>query len=198
MKFTATDIDGVWIIEPDRHEDERGWFARTHCVESFATHGLTTDFVQCSASFNHRAGTLRGLHYQAPPAAEAKLIRCVRGAVFDVAVDLRPGSATLGRWVSVTLSAENGTAIHIPQGCAHGFQTLAPATELFYQIDAPYAPALIHGVRWDDPDLAIAWPLDPPILADRDRALPTLAEALPAPAVLAKVNEMATLDADHG
>jgi len=198
MNFTATDIDGVWIIEPERHEDARGWFARTHCAESFAARGLTADFAQCSTSFNHRAGTLRGLHFQAPPAAEAKLIRCVRGAAFDVAVDLRRGSPTLGRWVSVTLSGENGRAIHIPEGCAHGFQTLGPGCELFYQISAPYAPALSRGVRWDDADIAIAWPLDPPIVGDRDRALPTLAEVLGAPAADPKINELATLDADHG
>ena len=100
MKFTATGLDGVWIIDAERHEDERGWFARTHCAESFAAHGLTAEFSQCSTSFNRNRGTLRGLHYQAPPAAEAKLIRCTRGAVFDVAVDLRPGSSSLGRWVS--------------------------------------------------------------------------------------------------
>ncbi len=194
MKFNATALDGVWIIEPDRHEDERGWFARTHCAESFRARGLTSEFSQCSTSFNRQRGTLRGLHYQAAGAAEAKLIRCARGAVFDVAVDLRPGSATLGRWISVTLSAGNGAAIHIPKGCAHGFQTLEPDTELFYQISVPYQPALARGVRWDDPALAIAWPLERPILSERDRALPTLTPPVPA----TKVNELETLGADHG
>lgn len=198
MRFGATEIDGVWIIEPDRQADERGWFARTHCAEEFAARGLTSEFAQCNASFNRRRGTLRGLHYQVAPAAEAKLIRCVRGALFDVAVDLRPGSATLGRWVAATLSADSGTAIHIPEGCAHGFQTLSDDTELFYQISTPYRPGLTRGVRWNDPELAIAWPLDRPVLSDRDRALPSLAEALGAPAAAQKVNELETLAADHG
>lgn len=198
MKFNATEINGVWIIEPDRQEDERGWFARTHCAEEFAARGLTADFAQCSTSFNRRRGTLRGLHYQAAGAAEAKLIRCVRGALFDVAVDLRAGSPTRGRWVAATLSAENGTQIHIPEGCAHGFQTLCDDTELFYQISVPYHPRRARGVRWDDPELAIPWPQERPILSDRDRALPSLAEALAAPAPAEKVNELARLAADHG
>lgn len=178
MKFHDTKIEGVTIVEPERIEDERGWFARTHCAEIFSERGLTSSFAQCSASYNRRRGTLRGLHFQAAPAEEAKLIRCVRGSIFDVAVDLRPGSATVGQWVSVELSEENGTAILIPEGCAHGFQTLADDTEIFYQISVPYQAPLSRGVRWDDPDLAIPWPLESSILSDRDRQLPSLAAVL--------------------
>jgi dTDP-4-dehydrorhamnose 3,5-epimerase len=178
MKFHETAIEGVWIIDPEPIEDERGWFARTHCSETFASRGLTPAFAQCSASYNRRRGTLRGLHFQAAPAPEAKLVRCVRGAVFDVTVDLRTGSGTRGRWVSVELTAENRRAILIPEGCAHGFQTLTDDTELFYQISVPYQPALSRGVRWDDPDLDISWPVGAPILSPRDGDLPSLREVL--------------------
>ena len=178
MKFRDTEIAGVWVIEPEHIEDERGWFARTHCADTFGSRGLTTRFSQCSASFNRKRGTLRGLHFQAAPAQEAKLIRCVRGAAFDVAVDLRPESSTRGRWVSVEISADNGFAILIPEGCAHGFQTLADDTEIFYQISVPYQPELSRGVRCDDPGLDIPWPVDAPTMSDRDRSLPTLGEVL--------------------
>jgi dTDP-4-dehydrorhamnose 3,5-epimerase len=176
MIFSKTKIDGIWTIDLEPIEDDRGWFARTHCAETFASHGLVSSFSQCSASYNRRRGTLRGLHFQAAPAEEAKLVRCVRGAIFDVAVDLRPGSPTYGHWVAEELTADNRRALLIPEGCAHGFQTLADDTELFYQISVPYVPALSVGVRWDDPDLAVAWPLDDPIMSERDRDLPGLSE----------------------
>jgi len=176
MIFLETKIDGVWVIDLEPTADERGWFARTHCAEIFASRGLVSSFAQCSASYNHRRGTLRGLHYQTPPAEEAKLVRCVRGAIFDVVVDLRPKSPTFGQWVSEDLTAENRRALLVPEGCAHGFQTLADDTELFYQISVPYAPAFAKGVRWDDPDLAITWPIDNPIMSERDRNLPGLSE----------------------
>lgn len=178
MKFRETEISGVWIVEPERIEDQRGWFARTHCVDEFGSRGLTTDFAQCSASFNRKRGTLRGLHFQAAPAEEVKLVRCVRGAAFDVAVDLRPASPTLGRWVSVEISADNGVAILIPEGCAHGFQALADSTEIFYQISVAYQPDLSRGVRWDDPTLNIPWPIDDLTMSDRDQGLPSLDEIL--------------------
>lgn len=174
MIFKPTEIAGVLVIEPEPHADGRGHFARTFCTEEFAGRGLPTAFAQCSTSYNRRRGTLRGLHFQAAPFAEAKLIRCTRGRVFDVAVDLRPGSTTYRRWTAVELDAEGGRQVFIPEGCAHGFQTLADDSELFYQITAPYRPEAVRGLRWDDPALAIAWPAIPPILSDRDAALPML------------------------
>lgn len=174
MIFHRTDIEGVWIIEPERAEDGRGWFARTFCAEEFAARGLVTAFAQCSVSFNARRGTLRGLHWQAPPVAEAKLIRCTRGRVFDVAVDLRPHSATFGRWTAAEIGAVDGRMIYIPEGCAHGFQTIEDASEIFYQISVPYRPTLARGIRWDDPEIGIPWPIAAPVLSARDRALPCL------------------------
>ncbi len=159
MKFVPTSISGVYIIQPERHEDDRGWFARTWCEEEFATHGLPVRFSQCNASFNKDRGTLRGMHLQDVPHQEAKLVRCTRGALFDVALDLRPGSPTFGKWESVELNEVNGTAFFIPEGCAHGFQTLVDATEVFYSITAPYHPESLRGARWDDPLFSIRWPL---------------------------------------
>jgi dTDP-4-dehydrorhamnose 3,5-epimerase len=174
MNFRPTKLDGVWIIDPERSSDDRGWFARTFCTEAFAARGLPTAFAQCSASFNARRGTLRGLHWQVAPYAEAKLIRCPRGHVFDVVVDMRPESGTFGRWIAAELSDENGRMIFIPEGCAHGFQSLVDNSELSYQITAPYRPALARGVRWDDPRIGVDWPIRNPILSPRDRALPLL------------------------
>ncbi len=180
MIFRDAGLDGVIVIEPERTEDERGHFARTWCRDAFAGRGLPVDFAQCNTSFNRRRGTLRGLHYQAAPHEEAKLIRCTRGRVFDVAVDVRPGSATLGRWCAAELSADNGRMVFIPGGFAHGFQTLEDASELFYQMSAAYAPEAVRGIRWDDPELAIDWPVADPILSERDRTLPGLDQAAPA------------------
>jgi len=178
MKFRETEIAGVWIVEPERFEDERGWFARTHCADTFGSHGLPRAFSQCSTSFNRKRGTLRGLHFQAAPAQEAKLVRCVRGAALDVAVDLRPDSPTCGRWTSVEITADNGVAILIPEDCAHGFQSLADNTEIFYMISVPYVPELSRGVRYDDPALGIPWPIESPTMSERDQALPSLDEVL--------------------
>jgi dTDP-4-dehydrorhamnose 3,5-epimerase len=175
MIFQQTAVPGVFMIEPERHCDARGHFTRTFCRAEFAARGLCADFVQTSASVNTQRGTLRGLHYQAAPAAETKLVRVVRGAAYDVAVDLRLDSPTYGRWVAAELSAENGRILYIPAGCAHGFQTLADDTELLYQIAPDYEPALSCGVRWNDPTLGIAWPIANPILSERDRTLPVLA-----------------------
>lgn len=177
MIFRETELAGVFLIEPEPVSDERGAFARVFCAREFAERGLETDIAQCSVSFNARKGTLRGLHYQAAPHEEAKLVRVSAGAVFDVAVDLRAGSKSYGRWIGAELSADNRRMLYIPKGCAHGFQTLHDATEVVYQISAYYEPASARGVRWDDPDLAIAWPdTAAPILSERDQAFPTLRE----------------------
>jgi dTDP-4-dehydrorhamnose 3,5-epimerase len=175
MMFQQTAVPGVFMIEPERHCDARGHFSRTFCRAEFAARGLCADFVQTSASVNTQRGTLRGLHYQAAPGAETKLVRVVRGTAYDVAVDLRLDSPTYGRWVAAELSAENGRMLYIPPGCAHGFQTLADDTELLYQIAPDYEPGLSRGVRWNDPMLGIAWPIANPILSERDRTLPVLA-----------------------
>ncbi len=161
MRFIETKIAGVFVIEPERHEDERGFFARTHCEREFREHGLAGRFVQCSVSYNRLKGTLRGMHFQAPPAAEAKLVRCTAGAIFDVALDLRASSPTFTQWAGVELTAENRRLVYVPEGCAHGFQTLAHDAEVFYQISALYDRELARGVRWDDPAFAIAWPAEP-------------------------------------
>ena len=173
MKFTPTKLAGVWLVDMERHADERGWFARTWCAEEFAAHGLPKSFSQCSSSFNRRRGTLRGMHYQVAPHAEAKLVRCTRGAMFDVALDLRPGSATFKQWAGVELTAENGRALYLPEGCAHGFQTLADDTEVFYQISCPWHSASGRGVRWNDPCFAIEWRQpELALLSDRDASYP--------------------------
>jgi len=175
MIFTPTKIAGVWIVEPERHADERGWFARTWCAEEFRHHGLNVHLSQSSASFNRRRGTLRGMHWQAAPHEEAKLVRCVRGVMFDVALDVRPDSATFKQWVSAELTPENGRALYIPEGCAHGFQTLADDTEVFYQIAGEYHPASGRGARWDDPAFGIAWPnVAGLICSERDASYPSL------------------------
>jgi dTDP-4-dehydrorhamnose 3,5-epimerase len=174
MRFTALALPGVLLVEIEPAADARGLFARVFCAEEFAAHGLPADFVQHSISYNHRAGTLRGLHYQRVR-PEAKLVRCLAGAAYDVIVDLRPGLASYGKWCAVELSAARRDAVFVPRGCVHGFQTLTDATELLYLIDTPYDAAAAAGIRWDDPSLAIPWPVADPILSDRDRALPWLA-----------------------
>ena len=174
MIFRETALAGVWLIEPERLGDERGFFARTWCRREFETRGLEPDVVQCNISWNAKRGLVRGLHYQTPPHAETKLVRCTRGAIWDVAVDLRPGSPTFKRWTAAELTADNRHAMYIPKGCAHGFQTLTDDTEVFYQMSAFHAPGAERGVRWNDPVLAIAWPIASVALSDRDRALPLL------------------------
>lgn len=173
MIFHETEFLGLYLVEPEPARDERGFFARTFCAREFAARGLDASIAQCSTSFNARKGTLRGMHYQAPPYAEAKLVRVVAGAIFDAIVDLRPDSPTRGQWRGFELSAENRRMLYIPQGFAHGFQTLRDGTEILYQISEFYEPASACGIRWDDPDLAIAWP-DPAgaILSDRDQTFP--------------------------
>lgn len=179
MKLTRAELDGVFIIDIDPQHDERGFFARTFCTEQFAAAGLETCFLQHSISWNPHAGTLRGLHFQAAPHAEHKLVRVTRGGVFDVVVDLRRGTPGFGQWQAVELSAENRRQLYIPPGVAHGFQTLLPDTELLYQISTPFHDASVRGVRWDDAALGIAWPAcDARLISQRDRALPDLAACL--------------------
>lgn len=175
MRFIPTELEGALIIEPERLVDERGFFARTWCSAEFARCGISTDFVQCNISFNHRKGTLRGLHFQDESIPEAKLIRCTMGAVFDVMVDLRTGSPTFGKWKSIELSALNRRMAYIPAGFAHGFQTLCDDTELFYQMSEFYRPELAFGICWNDPMIAIRWPeCNERIISPRDLTLPRL------------------------
>jgi dTDP-4-dehydrorhamnose 3,5-epimerase len=172
MIFTPTRLAGMWLVEIEPYSDERGHFARTWCRREFEAHGLDTDLAQASLSFNRARGTIRGLHFQRPPHGEVKLVRCTRGAIFDVAVDLRPASPTRRQWQGFELTAENGMALYIPRGFAHGFQTLAPDSEVFYQISQFYAPEAASGVRYDDPAFAIAWPLPVAAISPQDRAWP--------------------------
>jgi dTDP-4-dehydrorhamnose 3,5-epimerase len=165
MIFTETTIPGAFLVDVERHEDERGFFARTWCAAEFAARGLASSLTQCSISYNARRGTLRGMHYQAAPYEETKLVRCTRGAIYDVIVDL-----ATRRWEGFELTAENRRALYIPRGLAHGFLTLEDATEVSYQIDVPYEPGAARGVRWDDPALAIEWPFAPVVVSERDRA----------------------------
>jgi dTDP-4-dehydrorhamnose 3,5-epimerase len=176
MIFRETPLPGAWVLEPERIADERGFFARTWCRRDFETRGLDPDIAQCSVSFNHRRGTLRGLHFQVEPHAEAKLVRVTRGAVWDVIVDLRPDSPTFRRHFAVVLSAEEGNQLCIPKGMAHGFQTLEDATEVFYQISAFYTPEAARGYRWDDPAFAIPWPEPVTVISEKDRNLPLFEE----------------------
>ena len=173
MKFLPTPLTGAYLIELELREDERGFFARSFCQNEFKAHGLDPVLAQCNVSFNSKRGTLRGLHYQAEPHAEAKLVRCTRGAIWDVIVDLRKNSPTVRQWHSAELTAENRRAIYIPAGFAHGFQTLADDTEVLYQMSEFYHPESARGVRWDDRTLAIRWPIKDAVISPRDRAFPT-------------------------
>jgi len=179
MSFEETVIGGVWVIRPERLEDERGFFARTWDHDEFASRGISSRLLQCSMSFNRTRGTLRGLHYQVAPYEEGKLVRCTSGAVFDVALDLRPGSPTFKAWVGVELSADNRLALFVPEGCAHGFLTLADAVEVHYQMTEYYIPEAGRGVRWDDPAFGIAWPEQVSVINDRDRSYPDFGAASP-------------------
>jgi dTDP-4-dehydrorhamnose 3,5-epimerase len=174
MKFEATELPGVMRILPQPIADERGFFARLFCPEEFAAAGCAFSPVQMSLSHNHAALTLRGLHFQAPPFAEAKIVRAVRGGIHDVVVDLRAESPAYRRWIAARLSAENGEALLIPAGCAHGFLTLEDETDVLYQIDRLYTPGHARGLRYDDPALNVAWPAAPRVIAPADLALPPL------------------------
>lgn len=172
MIFRETALKGAFVIEAERIEDERGFFARTWCAQEFAAHGLNQQLVQCSISFNKHKGTLRGMHYQAAPYEEAKLVRCTKGSIFDVIVDLRPHSSTYAKHLSVVLSESNHRMLYIPEGVAHGFQTLEDDTEVFYQMSQVYHAASARGVRWDDPHFMIQWPQAERVISDRDRQYP--------------------------
>ena len=172
MIFHETEIPGVVLVELERLEDERGFFARSFCAEEFASQGLMANFVQANLAHNDRRGTLRGLHYQADPAPEPKLVRCTRGAVFDVAVDLRPDSASYCRWTGHQLDAQGHRALYIPAGCAHGLLTLQDHSEVSYLMGAAYVPELARGVRWNDPAFAIDWPFEPAVISARDAGFP--------------------------
>lgn len=172
MIFVATPLAGAYIVEPERNSDERGFFARTWCRQEFARHGLDIDIVQASISHNRRAGTLRGMHFAWPPSREGKLVRCERGAIFDVIIDLRPDSATFEKHCAVELTGDNHRALYIPPGCAHGFQTLVDDTDVLYMMTDFYEPNLADGVRFDDPAFGISWPLPVTVILERDRTYP--------------------------
>jgi dTDP-4-dehydrorhamnose 3,5-epimerase len=172
LHFTETTVVGAWVIDPNPHGDDRGRFMRAWCAQEFAEHGLTFLPVQANMGFSVRKGTVRGMHLQEAPALEAKLVRCTRGAMFDVALDLRPDSSTYGRWSGTELSAENGRMLYVPEHCAHGYQTLEENTEMHYMTSAFYTPSAVCGVRFDDPTFHIKWPLVATVVSDQDRNWP--------------------------
>lgn len=172
MIFTETPLPGAFLIKLEPHEDERGSFARSFCQHEFEAHGLSPVVAQCNISRNNKRGTLRGMHFQVAPYDEAKLVRCARGALWDVIIDLRPGSATRGQWYGVELTETNATQLYIPEGFAHGFQTLRDDTEIFYQISNFYAPDAASGLRYDDPAIKIDWPLPVSSISERDLSWP--------------------------
>jgi dTDP-4-dehydrorhamnose 3,5-epimerase len=172
MKLRETAVAGAYVVEPERANDERGFFARTFSAAAFSERGLEAAVAECSIAYNHLRGTLRGLHYQVAPHEEAKLVRCTRGSVYDVAVDLRSASPTYLGWAAVELSADDRLAFYVPPGCAHGYLTLIDETELQYQISEPQMPEAAAGVRWNDPGLGIEWPDTPQVISARDASYP--------------------------
>ncbi len=174
MLFTKTSIDGLWLIELECREDERGFFARTYCDAEFSAQGLNTRWPQCNLTGTADVGAIRGMHWQAEPLPEIKLVRCVRGRVWDCLVDVRPESATFGRWEAFELSGENRRMLYVGAGLAHGFQVLEEQSEMFYQMSESYVPELARGLRWDDPEVRIEWPLPVTVMSERDRGLPDL------------------------
>jgi dTDP-4-dehydrorhamnose 3,5-epimerase len=174
MKFSETALPGLRVIDLELREDERGFLARTYCDDEFAAHGLNTRWPQCNLTLTRKRGMVRGMHFQAEPKPEIKLIRCAAGAIYDVLVDVRRGSPTFGHWAGFELTAQNHRMLYVPGGFAHGFQCLTDNCEVFYQMSEFYVPKLARGVRWDDPQVGIQWPLANPILSERDRKLPLL------------------------
>ncbi len=172
MIFHDTDVQGAYLIELERHGDEGGFFARGFCSDEFQVRGVATKFVQVNDSLSSTTATLRGMHYQVAPHAETKMVRCIRGKLYDVALDLRVGSPTVGRSFGAELSEDNRRIMYVPKGCAHGFLTLEPDTEALYFVDEFYVPAAERGVRWDDPAFAIHWPMTPRVVSKRDRSHP--------------------------
>ncbi len=173
MRFEETKLQGAFIVHLEPKEDDRGFFARSFCQNEFAEHGLKTSIAQANLSFNHKAGTLRGMHFQYPPAAETKLIRCTTGSLYDVIVDLRPESSTFGQHIGVELSAANHVALYVPERFGHGFMTLVDGTEASYQVGEFYTPGKEGGLRFDDPTLGISWPMTPAVMSDKDSGWPT-------------------------
>lgn len=174
MIFTPTKLAGVWLIEPELLTDERGFFARTWCCREFEQRGLNPRIVQCNTSFNRRAGTVRGMHWQRAPHGECKVVRCTQGEIYDVVIDMRSDSPTYCQWVGAELTSKNRDAFYIPEGCAHGFQTLADDSEVFYQMSEFFVAEFSGGVRWDDTAFGIAWPLPVGLISDRDKGYPDM------------------------
>lgn len=193
MRFIETDITGAFILELEERADDRGFFARTFCGKEFTDHGLKPTVAQCNLSFNHKAGTMRGMHYQVPPAAETKLVRCTRGAIYDVIVDLRPGSPTYLKHVGVELTADNRRALYVPELFAHGYLALTDGAEVAYQVGEMYTPGCERGIRYDDPALGIQWPAAVTVLSSKDAAWPAFraaefaATSRPAPVAASEV-----------
>lgn len=176
MIFTETKLPGAYLLQLQKREDERGFFARSWCQQEFADHDLATCMVQGNVSYNKQAGTLRGLHYQAAPYGEVKLVRCTRGALYDVIVDLRAASPTYQQWLGVALTADNYQMLYVPAGFAHGFITLVPDTEATYQVSQVYTPGAERGLRYDDPTFAIAWPTPVQVISEKDKSWPNFGE----------------------
>jgi len=178
MIFEETPLAGAFLLRPEKIEDDRGFFARSFCRQEFEAHGLSPAVAQCNVSFNHHKGTLRGLHFQATPHEEIKLVRCTRGSLFDVIVDLRPTSPTFKASFSIELTERNHFSLYVPKGFGHGFQTLEDSTEVFYQMSQFYVPGAALGYRWNDPAFDLPWPLEPTVISERDQALPFLEASL--------------------
>lgn len=173
MKFKSLNLEDVFLIELDRLEDERGFFARSFCIQEFKNHGLSANLEQCNISFNNKKGTLRGMHFQIGDKSEAKLVRCTMGKIYDVIIDIRPASKTFKQWIAVELSSENRSILYIPEGFAHGFQTLEDNSEVFYQMSKSYAPGYDRGIRWNDPAFNIQWPMPTPSIINlKDQQYP--------------------------
>lgn len=179
MHFRSTPIEGVWLIEPERIDDDRGFFARAWCRKELSDHGIDVDMVQGNVGYSHARGTLRGMHWQEDPFGEVKLVRCTRGAVFDVVVDVRPRSETFLSWYGAELTADGGTMMLVPQGCAHGYQTLEDRSEIFYLTSQFYESSAATGALYNDPSVGIEWPTEVTVISDQDRAWPPLSERRP-------------------
>jgi dTDP-4-dehydrorhamnose 3,5-epimerase len=172
MDFTTTRLKGAFLVSPTRIADHRGYFGRGFCRDEFSRHGLNPNIAQLNIGFSHQKGTLRGLHYQVSPHEEAKFVRCTRGALFDVVVDLRRDSPTRGKWFGADLTPENGLMMYVPEGCAHGYQTLTDDTEMYYSTSAPYSASASRGARYDDPAFGISWPIPVAVISDTDAKWP--------------------------
>jgi dTDP-4-dehydrorhamnose 3,5-epimerase len=177
MRFQETTLQGVWLVTPDRFDDERGFFARTWGLDEFESNGLDARVVQRNISYNRSLGTLRGMHFQQPPYAEVKIISCLIGAIYDVAMDIRPESPTFGQWFGAELRADNGNLLYVPDGCAHGYLSLEPDSTVEYLISEYYHPESAGGIRWDDPFFKVQWPFEPSVMTPRDRTWPDFTPA---------------------